>query len=138
MNRKQDWPLRLVQFLKAAERRPFSWGETDCALLCADWVLEATGQDPAEVFRGEYSNQVEAFRALYRYSGSADLLKTASKMLGEPLANPMAAQRGDVCAIETPQGPALGICGGGFIAVISPTQGWGRHPLSSTIMSWRV
>lgn len=137
MKRHQDWPIRLARFLQAASKRPFSWGETDCALLTADWVLEATGRDPAAAFRGQYTTQLGAARALARL-GSGDLETTASLMLGPPLDNPLEARRGDVCSIATDEGPALGVCAGAYVAVVTPTEGWGVHPLTSILKAWRV
>lgn len=137
MKRREDWPMRLARFLEAASKRPFSWGQTDCALFAADWVLMATGEDPAVAFRGKYDSRSGAALALRQY-GAGTLEATATKMLGEPMSSPLCAQRGDICSITTDEGPALGICGGEFVAVMTPDQGWGRRPLSDISKAWRV
>ena len=37
----------LAGYLRDAVSRRFAWGETDCALFCADWVRARKGIDPA-------------------------------------------------------------------------------------------
>ncbi len=36
---------------------PFIWGETDCMLVCADWIERVRGQDPAAHLRGTYDSR---------------------------------------------------------------------------------
>ena len=36
---------------------PFIWGETDCMMCLADWVLAVKGQDPAAHIRGTYDSR---------------------------------------------------------------------------------
>jgi len=36
---------------------PFVWGETDCMLCLADWVLRVKGLDPAAHIRGTYDSR---------------------------------------------------------------------------------
>lgn len=46
---------RLSCFLIQAARAPFAWGKSDCGLFLADWVLAATGHDPARDLRAAYA-----------------------------------------------------------------------------------
>lgn len=38
---------------------PFIWGETDCCLVCCDWIASQTGIDPAADIRMTYSTPGE-------------------------------------------------------------------------------
>ncbi len=44
----------LYQELHRWAAMPFIWGETDCMLCLADWVLHVKGHDPAADIRGTY------------------------------------------------------------------------------------
>lgn len=136
MTRYADWPIRLDRFLQAASGRPFSWGEWDCALMACEWVRECRGDDPGAAFRGRYTTAIGAARALKRY-GAGDLESTATMMLGEPLANPLLAQRGDVVSVDTEDGPALGVCVGAKVAVVGKT-GLVQMQLRGARKAWRV
>lgn len=140
MTRFEDWPIRLDRFLQAASGRPFSWGGhgggSDCALFAADAVQAIRGDDPAAAFRGRYTTAIGAARALKRY-GAGDLESTATMMLGEPLANPLLAQRGDVVSVDTEDGPALGVCVGAKVAVVGKT-GLVQMQLRGARKAWRV
>lgn len=35
----------------------FIWGETDCMMCVADWILRVTGRDPAADMRGSYDSR---------------------------------------------------------------------------------
>lgn len=52
--------LSLADFLSIAASRGFVWGEHDCMMFAADWARTLTGKDPAQGWRGSYSNQLEA------------------------------------------------------------------------------
>ncbi len=41
---------------------PFIWGETDCFLVCCDWIARVTGIDPAADLRGTYDSRGSAHR----------------------------------------------------------------------------
>jgi hypothetical protein len=43
---------RLERFIAAAGSRPWAWGERDCCLTLADWVIAAGHPDPAPHLRG--------------------------------------------------------------------------------------
>lgn len=47
----------LYQELHRWAAMPFIWGETDCMLCLADWVLRVTGGDPAVDIRGTYDSR---------------------------------------------------------------------------------
>lgn len=105
-----DVPLsaRLARFLGAEARRPFVWGEADCALFVADWVRLCTGSDPAADLRGRYSCHRSA--ALVWQSGLSEIVRKCALTAGLVEAADHAgvgsiavlrAPGGDVCAIRT-------------------------------------
>lgn len=49
-------------------RSRFIWGETDCVMAVANYVLALTGNDPAATWRGRYHDEAGA-RALYDLHG---------------------------------------------------------------------
>ena len=52
----------LYQELNRWQRLPFAWGEADCCLMLADWILRVTGRDPAAHLRGLYETAAECQR----------------------------------------------------------------------------
>lgn len=108
MKRHEDWPKRLDLAIEAARGRLFCWGQHDCALFAANVVQQLTGIDYATSWRGTYSTALEAKR---RLGDAGGLLQVVTDALGTPI--PAAqASRGDVVALQTENGPAIGICVG--------------------------
>lgn len=136
MKRYEDWPARLLAAVKAAEKKPFAWGEHDCALMVADCVLAETGFDFAKEFRGRYSTALGAAKAL-RSNGAAGLADYVTRVLGDPVV-PALAQRGDVVMFETAEGhEALAVVVGLDAAAAGP-EGITWVPLAQWKKAWRV
>ncbi|MEN7529345.1 hypothetical protein [Cupriavidus sp. DL-D2] len=133
MQRFEDWPTRLAEFVEARRERAFSWGESDCALFVCDGIESMTGTDPGERWRGLYSTEKGARRVLRDNGGVSGL---ATLILGPPVV-PASAGRGDVVLIDTPEGNALALCIGDRIAA----QGVGGiefHPIAAAKAAWKV
>lgn len=83
----------LLNFLRAAARQPFRWGEFDCCLFFADWIELRCGIDPAFDLRGMYSTEREMRRLVKARGGimrlvgesvaRAGYLPTTQPMLGD-------------------------------------------------------
>lgn len=131
MTRREDWPQRLAAFVERARHQAFAFGEWDCCLMAADWVLEATGVDHARGLRGAYADERGAAAVLGRRGGVPAI---ATGALGEPIA-PAFAQRGDVVMMLTQRGPALGVCIGAE-AIFPGARGAVRS--GSWQSAWRV
>lgn len=58
----------LSAYLSRALRREWKWGDLDCFLFCADWIVERDGVDPAAEFRAAY-HDVRAARRLMKVHG---------------------------------------------------------------------
>jgi len=133
MRRLEDWTRRLAEYIEAARGKPFAWGSHDCATFAFDWVRRATGSDPVSELWGTYDSEFGAGRILAPHGGIEGF---ATARLGErcPAAQ---AQRGDIVAVATESGPALGVCVGVRAAFVSP-QGLAFLPLDKCEGAWRV
>ncbi len=129
--------LLLDRHLREWRRRPFAWGSADCVRFAAGWVALVTGRDPVADTAGRYAGCREALRLMVAATGTADLVIATSVILGPPLSHPLMARLGDVVALSTPVGPALGVCAGDAIAAPGPA-GLGFRPLTTVIAAWRI
>lgn len=124
--RKEGWERALFDYIKAARKRPFSWGEFDCCLFAADVIEILTGIDPAVDFRGRYETAAGALRVMKKEGGDIDGL--AEKIFPAldiwPLPSPRLARRGDILRLVIPGTlPAFGgmgaVCLGASVAVLT-------------------
>lgn len=116
------WRVRFDALLDDIRRRPFCYGEHDCALGLAAAAVEAiTGVDIAARYRGRYHSRVGALRVL-RNDGFADLAELAAQLL--PEIAPGRAQRGDIVAFpdEGPFGFSLGVVNDERVLVLRETE----------------
>lgn len=138
MQRYPDWQLRLDAWLRACRRRPFAWGECDCALFAAGGVQAMTGTDPAAAFRDRYRSGDEAARAL-RDAGHDSLAGAVAAVL--PEIAPARAMTGDVALVSgTPgdgPGDVLGIVTGDLICVMTP-RGMGVIARTRALRAFRT
>lgn len=127
-----DWQKRLVTVIKAAEKRPFSWGKNDCCLFAADCVEAMCGEDFANEFRGKYDSETGAKKALLRGGGSLE--RVLGRFLDE--VSPTMIQRGDVAVVENAGRRCAGVFYGGSVWVPGES---GLVGLSGNLLSaWRV
>src|SRR5690348_1512638 len=134
MARFEDWPERLQSCVAAAVGAPFQWGTHDCVTWAADVVLALTGADVIADYRGRWDDRAGALECLAEMGG---IEAAATARLGAPLETPLYAQRGDVVAISTEEGPALGICLGAELAFVSPA-GLTLRSITAAMKAWRV
>lgn len=126
--------MRLAAHIEKAREWAFSFGEHDCCLFAADWVLTCTGQDFAAPFRGRYATRAKAI-AMLGARGGLEAVVTGA--LGEALPTPFLAQRGDVVAVQTDEGLALGVCDGALAWFVGP-HGLAAQPMEAWAKAWRV
>ena len=127
----------LDRYLRSWRHRRFAWGEADCVRFAAGWVALVTGRDPVAGTVGRYAGCRAARRLMVATTGSIDLVTATRVILGPPLSYPLSARLGDVVAIATPAGTALGLCAGAAVAAPGPT-GLVARPLTSIIAAWRI
>lgn len=134
MTRAPHWPEQLAAFIEQRRDMAFAWGDNDCALFAADWVLEVTGRDLARDFRATYVNARGAKDALRMYDGLASIVDATGLVRWQA---PAMAQRGDVALILNAGREALGVVVGAEVA------GPARHgvafvPLATALVAWKV
>ncbi|MCM7775023.1 hypothetical protein M8S83_23290 [Enterobacter asburiae] len=112
-----DWHNRLIAVIRAAEKRPFLWGEHDCCLFAADCAEAMTGDNFADGWRGTYDSETGAKKALLRSGGSLE--KVLAKYLDEVPVK--MAQRGDIAVVENAGTRCAGVIYGGAVWVPGET-----------------
>jgi hypothetical protein len=126
----------LPAYLRDAAAMPFVWGKTDCLMFCANWVVDATGRDPAAHLRGFYHDQRGANR-LQSPLGLAGTMRDCARRVGlrrtrEPKPGDIAVVRGTV--------PGTCICAirvaGGW--VVKSESGLARVPEARVMAAWSV
>lgn len=127
-----DWQQRLIAVIKAAEMRPFLWGEHDCCLFAADCAQAMCGEDFAADFRGSYGTETGAKKAILR--GGGTLEKVFAKYLDEVPVK--LARRGDIAIIENSGRRCAGVVWGGAICV--PGDDYLLRLRVKPISAWRV
>lgn len=103
--RHPDWQEKLINAIRAAQKRPFLWGQHDCALFAADCVQEMCGEDFAAAYRGTYDSEIGAKKALLKNHGSLE--KALSACMDEVPVK--LAQRGDVAIMDNSGNNCAGI-----------------------------
>jgi hypothetical protein len=103
--------------LRDLARRPFRYGQTDCVLVLADWLLICgRNRDPAEGYRGAYADE-DGYRAILAPAGG--LARFVRSMAAE-----MCLARVRACI--APEG-AIGVVrheGQHFGAIRTPSGRW--------------
>lgn len=108
-----DWQRRLIDVIKAAEKRPFLWGEHDCCLFAADCAQAMCGEDFASTLRGTYSTANGAKRVLLSNGGSLESV-LARHLDDVPV---KLAQRGDIAVVVSAGRRCAGVVFGGAVFV---------------------
>lgn len=139
--------LRLWQelgndYLQSVYRKPFDWGGAnggiDCCLFAAGMVEAITGVDPMPEFRGQYSDEAGATKALAEI-GAGDLKSTLTAKFGDPV--PAAhARRFDIGYINE----RLGVIIGRSVLCLteppedSPKQAWLLVPITRVPLAFQI
>lgn len=94
---------------------PFKWGKSDCMLSIADHVLDVTGYDPSNGWRGTYDTETGARARVSEAGGEARMLDWSrySRVSGVPA-------RGDIVLARFPNGRYAGLCTGDSVAFRMP------------------
>jgi hypothetical protein len=134
--RADDWPERLAAFIDERRDHGFAWGLQDCFTLAADAALALTGEDPAEVVRGEYSNE-EGAEAIIGPDGLEAWVAATMAAWGAPECEPAFAQRGDMVFVAVGNQRMCGVHLGSTVAVPGADR---LHflPASRILRAWVV
>lgn len=87
-------------FLSRERGRSWSWADTNCALWVADWILDATGADPARAMRGHAADADGWKAVLERAGGFVPVIGHAMDCSG--FERTQSPQRGDVAIVSVP------------------------------------
>ncbi|WP_144938329.1 DUF6950 family protein [Pseudomonas alabamensis] len=130
--RYRDWPKRLHETIEAASERPFSWGESDCCLFVSDCAKAICGTDPALSYRGRYTTETGAKRALASGHGSAE---AAFDACFEQV-DIQFIQRGDIVSFDNGAGKSFAVLWGGRYWAVTDS---GAAPVDcEPLAAWRV
>ena len=114
MTRFATWEADLAAYLAGVRDRPLEWGAHDCGLFFAGACKAMTGFDPGEPFRGKYSTEMGAAKALKRF-GAGNLETTLDGLFQEVPA--AFVQRGD----GVWNGESVGIAMAGYALFVGET-----------------
>jgi hypothetical protein len=131
--------VTLGDYLAQAARTPFRWGERDCCLWIADWLIACGHPDPAAEWRGRYRTAIGAGRILAKRAGLLSLVTTQAENTG--LAKIETPAQGDVGVVlgrdqDGRVKPAAAICTGPRWAVLT-VVGVSVAP-ASPLAAWRA
>lgn len=129
--RVPGWEDELVKVIAAAAERPFNWGTHDCVTFASDAALAITGRDPIADLRGRWYSALSAKRELRKLGG---IQSAVCHRMGEPLAVPRSAGRGDV--VLTDEG-FLGVVVLAH-AVAPKPMGLLRVEMNRWVTGWRI
>lgn len=132
--KKNNWPLLLAQFIESRRTTPFEWGKNDCCLFVADALEAITGTDFADDYRGTYTTEIGAYRALKKHADGT-IASAWSRYFDE--IPPASMGRGDVALVEVDNEPACALCFGAKLWIVSK-QGLITLPRAEAKMAWRV
>jgi len=133
LKRFEDWDLRLAAYLAERLRKPFRWGENDCATFAAQAVEAITGVNPMPFLR--YKTARGAAAAVARHGGLESALDGA---LGtERRCGVFYARRGDVVLGDCEGRQTVMICVGRHLAGPG-VDGLVTLPLRVGQQAWRV
>ncbi len=95
--------MTLKEFLLLPHEFKFGgWMGEDCTTLCASWVRESTGVDPAASFRGTYSSVRSANALIKAHGGMVRLYEDSLIPLG--FRRTEAPIDGDIGVVTAPSG----------------------------------
>jgi|FLOH01.1.fsa_nt_gi hypothetical protein len=134
MERLNDWPERLNALIDAWRVRPFEWGKSDCAIFCHEAEIAMFGKSRVRDFSGLYQNKTGAARQIVKNGGHSLMDAVDAEFTRIPV---LTARRGDLAAIETPDGPALAVVIGAHMAGMG-SNGLVFPRLDAAIAAWRV
>lgn len=118
LTRRQDWPEQLAAQVAAAQAKPYVIGVHDCLRFSCACIEAMTGHDYWPKFEG-YTTRRQAVDKLK--SIAPTLAEAAAQVLGVEPVPALSACRGDLVVYRDKLGEHLGVCTGGFVAVLGHT-----------------
>jgi hypothetical protein len=127
----------LAAYLAASGRQRWAWGETDCIMFLAGWLMAARGIDPAAPYRGAYASAAECYALAEREGGLRRLVGSALARAGlEQVREPVT---GDIALVRVP------VARLGLMGAINVGDVWAMRGLCGLVIApaeadavWRV
>lgn len=119
MKRLEGWEDRFADVIRHHARRPFAWGDSDCACLPMDVVKAITGEVP-DLFDRNYEDMRGAVKFL-RERGFQHLGEAFAAAFTE--CPPSLAHRGDIGIADYPGA----VLGGGVVVLGEELMGKGEQ-----------
>jgi len=132
VQRLENWPKLLSNYLTMQRFEPFVWGENDCLCFAAKAVQAMTGADFMAAFPA-YETEAEARAILEANGGVMAIINTC---LGEPSMQIKKASRGDVALVMMPDATAGIVDDTGQRIAVVTKAGLLRVPLTKAIRVW--
>lgn len=89
----------LKDYIEKCSMSPWEWGEMDCVLFTAGWVIDQRGFDIASTIRGKYKTMREAQRLIKRMGGFVQGIGAYLDTVLERTASPVT---GDIGIVDAP------------------------------------
>lgn len=117
MKRREDWPEKLAEELRASLSRKFEWGVFDCCLFAANCIRAMTDVDVAENIRGKYKTKHGALRVVRSFGSIEKLADAYATTGGFEEVKKEFLRRGDIVLVyvkasKLPTFSALGVFNG--------------------------
>ncbi len=144
LTRTPHWATReLHAFLLARAAMPFAWGTNDCAIFAADAIQAFTGTDIAAPFRGAYTTELGALKAIKTVANGTTVVDAVAWCAQQhgmvEWTHPLMARRGDLVIVADTAGPISGIVHLSGRHVVSVGQeGLKRLPVTAILRAWKV
>jgi len=101
VQRPENWPRRLHDFLQERRSRPFDWAENNCCFFACDGILAITGLDPAaKLFREVCHGALDAARLVRKHGGVEAIAEAQCAECGFVEVPVGRAQRGDLLLLD--------------------------------------
>lgn len=136
MSRVSNWPGVLNAFVEAHKNRAFSWGDHDCIMFACAGIEAITGNDPAALWRGNYSTALGAARIFKLYGGFESMVQTVAAANDFAEISVKHAQRGDL-VLRDGKWPTAGLCCGRLSAFVGPDH-LIFSPTAECRRAWRI
>lgn len=136
--RLAGWEERLEKILAEGRTQPYELGSWDCFRVACR-VLEAiTGEDRWPEFSGRYKTARQARRLLANYGCSFEM--AGDWFFHSPHVDVREARRGDIVAIQTPDGEKhLGVVTlDGAKAALLGASGLVFVPVATCLCAWKI
>jgi hypothetical protein len=106
--------LKLHAYLAGCENRAFRFGEFDCCLFVADWIVAAKGVDLAANERGTYSTFKQGLKVI-----KTDIKTVFKARLNHAEIATSFAKRGDIALCDVNGDTVAGIVGLGCVHCVA-------------------